>query len=77
MGLLEARLGKDTVENAVLHGNYRQFRDAVKEALGGSEEQTFEFLTLMRRVGSDAEGRVADPAALERVKAMLAAKPGM
>jgi hypothetical protein len=66
---LQQRLGRDVVENAVLHGNYRQLRDAVKRALGGSEAATFEFFGRLRGVPVDpgAEGTKT----LEELLAML------
>ncbi len=69
--LLQGRVGRSTVENALLHGAYRQLRDAVRTALGGSEARTMEFFTLLRRIGSDASGSVADPGALSRAIDML------
>lgn len=74
--LLEARVGRSTVENAVLHGAYRQLRDAVRRALGGSEVSTHEFFTALRQIGSDAGGGVADPQALSRAIDILGGMPG-
>jgi transposase len=64
--LLQAKVGRDVVENAVLHGAYRPLRDAVRRALGGSEARTHEFFSLLRRIGSSTEGGVSDPDALSR-----------
>jgi hypothetical protein len=68
---LQRRLGEDVVKNAVLHGDYRSLRDAVKRLLGGSELKTFEFFKRVRSIGSDAKGVVENRQALEEATAML------
>jgi hypothetical protein len=50
--VLQDRLGVAVVENAILHGNYRAFREAVRAQLGGSEAKTLEFMRLVNSVGS-------------------------
>lgn len=49
--VLQDRLGVEVVENAILHGNYRAFREAVRARLGGSEAETLEFMRLVGSVG--------------------------
>jgi hypothetical protein len=48
--VLQDRLGVAVVENAILHGNYRAFREAVRARLGGSEAATLEFMRLVSSV---------------------------
>jgi hypothetical protein len=50
--VLQDRLGVAVVENAILHGNYRAFREAVRARLGGSEAETLEFMRLVSSVGA-------------------------
>ena len=49
---LQSGLGVAVVENAILHGDYRSFRAAVKRAFGGSEQRTFDFLNRVRNIDS-------------------------
>jgi hypothetical protein len=67
--LLQRRLGPNgvsIVENAALHGEYASLRAAVKQLFGGSEERTFRFFTMLRKIG-----RHPDPALLRKSISML------
>ena len=63
--LLKDRLGVDVVENAILHGNYRAFREVVRARLGGSEAETLEFMRLVGSVGPKSHDSPALRAAID------------
>jgi hypothetical protein len=66
---LKRFVGNDAVNFAVLHGDYRGLREAVKRALGGSEQETFLFFSMLRRVG--ANPTAADERLLKEAMDML------
>jgi hypothetical protein len=63
--LLQDRLGVDVVENAILHGDYRAFRETVRTRLGGSEVETLEFMRLVGSVGPQSHDSPALRAAID------------
>lgn len=66
---LQRKLGPDVVRNAVLHGDYRSLRDAVKQLFSGSEQLTFDFFNKLRSLGDVVAER--DRQTLEELNAML------
>jgi uncharacterized protein DUF4157 len=71
VALLQKRLGSGVVDDLVVHGDYRSFREAVKRMFLGSEEKTFTFLNTLRRVDGGAENALGNPDALEEAIHML------
>jgi polyhydroxyalkanoate synthesis regulator phasin len=63
--VLQDRLGVSVVENAILHGDYRSFREAVRARLGGSEAETLEFMRLLQSVGPTSHDSPALKTALD------------
>jgi hypothetical protein len=77
--LLQDRLGVDVVENAILHGDYLGFREAVRARLGGSEAETLEFMRLVGSVGPQSHDSPGLRAAIDLLDGRLTprgARPG-
>ena len=73
--ILQDRLGVSVVENAILHGDYRGFREAVRGRLGGSEAETLEFMRLMQSVGPTSHDSPALKTALDMLDGRAEPRP--
>ena len=65
-------VGPDIVERAVVHGDYRALRDAVKNVIfGGSEQKTFQFFALIRGLSPAEKASAYDRVILQEVMDMM------